>query len=153
MTQLPSLPASGRSVSLGLCLVLTPQAPLIVTGDKKEQSLALGLFPRFHSCFHLLNHPFIIHPSNIHLASNIKRSKYYPSNHPISALHYPLTNLPNIHYLTHTSILYSSSIHPSNIHVAFLSPSNIHSSIIHLLILPIFFHHPSFIVHIYPSTH
>lgn len=40
MTQLPNLPASGRSVSLGLCLVLIPQAPLIGTGGKKEQSLA-----------------------------------------------------------------------------------------------------------------
>ena len=38
VTQLPNRPASDQSVSLVLCFVLIPQAPLIGTGDKKEHS-------------------------------------------------------------------------------------------------------------------
>ena len=58
MTQLPSLPASGQSVSLGLCFLLTPQAPLIGTGGKKEHSLG-QIIPQVPTSYASIHHPSI----------------------------------------------------------------------------------------------
>ena len=126
MTQRPSRPASDQSVSLGLCFVLIPQAPLIGTGDKKEHSCDYGIsLPRFYPSIQLLIHPFIIHSSNVHLESNINWS-IYPSTiqnlfYIIYLLIYPTSIIP-----IYPSSINSSSIHPSYICVSFLNPSNIH---------------------------
>lgn len=103
-THLPSLPASGRSVSHGLFLALIPQAPLIGTGDKKEHSLVqvIPQFPSIYPSFYpSIHHLSIQHPSG--------------TQHPSYIIHpliYPTSIIPFIH----PSSTYSSSVHPANIH-------------------------------------
>lgn len=160
MTQLPSLHASGRSASLGLCLVLTPRAPLIGTGDKKEHSLT-QLIPQAPSMYPP-SYPSIRHPSiQHHLASNIHRPMYNPSNQPKSTpIYYLLTNLFNIHHPTHPSILHPCSLsqpiqHPTIHHPpAFLHcPSSIcHIDLPHTIHPSIFYSYSSLHQFIIPSV-
>lgn len=141
-TQLPSLPASGQSLSLGLLLVLTPQAPLIGTGDKKEHVLVHVISISIYLSTLVSIHSSSIHPTSIWHPTSIDLHIHLSIQHPsdiICPLIYPTCIIPFIHpssthHLSiHLTSMYPSSIYPTSIHPSSIYPSNVHSPfIIHI---------------------